>query len=58
MGSYHTYSIPGEAAALVPEFAVEDLFGRTAAQVPAPTVKDLGQNTLMRMDCTALYMIM
>ena len=25
MGSYRTYSIPGKAAALVPEFAVEDL---------------------------------
>ena len=25
MGSYHTYSIPGKTAALVPEFAVEDL---------------------------------
>ena len=24
-GSYHTYSIPGKTAALVPEFAVEDL---------------------------------
>ena len=26
MGSYHTYSIPGKAAFLVPQFAVEDLF--------------------------------
>ena len=25
MGSYRTYSIPGETAALVPEFAVENL---------------------------------
>ena len=25
MGSYHTYSIPGKTAALVPEFAEEDL---------------------------------
>ena len=25
MGSYHSYSIPGKTAALVPEFAVEDL---------------------------------
>ena len=31
-GSYRTYSIPGKTAALVPEFAVEDLpLGRTAA---------------------------
>ena len=29
-GGYRTYSIPGKAAALVPEFAVEDLpLGRT-----------------------------
>ena len=25
MGSYRTYSMPGKTAALVPEFAVEDL---------------------------------
>ena len=25
-GSYRTYSIPGKAAVLVPQFAVEDLF--------------------------------
>ena len=24
-GNYHTYSIPGKTAALVPEFSVEDL---------------------------------
>ena len=31
-GSYRNYSIPGKAATLVPEFAVEDLpSGRTAA---------------------------
>ena len=29
-GGYRTYSIPGKAAALVPEFSVEDLpLGRT-----------------------------
>ena len=34
--------IPSKAAALVPEFAVEDLpLGRTAALVPEFTVKDL-----------------
>ena len=33
---------PGKTAALVPEFAVEDLpLGRTAAQVPALVAKDL-----------------
>ena len=42
MGTYRTYSIPGKTAAMVPEFAVEDLpLGRTAAQVPALAVKDL-----------------
>ena len=25
MGSYRTYSVPGKTAALIPEFAVEDL---------------------------------
>ena len=40
--SYHTYSIPGKTATMVPEFPVEDLpFGRTAAQVPALAVKEL-----------------
>ena len=31
MGIYYTYSIPGKTAALVPEFAVEDLPLTTAA---------------------------
>ena len=41
--------IPGKPAALVPEFAVEDLpLGRTVVLVPEFAVKDLpGQNTLM-----------
>ena len=49
MGSYYTYSIPGKTAALVPEFAVEDLPSAelnlgscTCSEGPA-----LGQNTLM-----------
>ena len=34
MESYHTYSISGKTAALVPEFAVEDLpLGRTTVLV-------------------------
>ena len=42
MVSYGTYSIPGKTAALVPEFAVEDLpLGRLAALVPEFVVKDL-----------------
>ena len=51
-GSYRTYSIPGKTAALVPEFAVEDLpsqnfsLGSCAcSEGPA-----LGQNTLIMMN--------
>ena len=41
-GSYCTYSIRGEIAVLIPEFAIEDLpLGRTAALVPEFAVKDL-----------------
>ena len=40
-GSYCTYSIPGKTAALVPEFAVEDLPSvELQALVPALAVKD------------------
>ena len=51
MGSYCTYSIPGKTAALVPEFAMEDLsLGRIAALVPEFAVKDLPLGrTLMMM---------
>ena len=42
MGSHRTYSILDKTAALVPEFAVEDLtLGRTAALIPEFEVKDL-----------------
>ena len=42
MGSYRTYSIPDKTAALVPEFAAEDLpLGRTTAYVPVLAVRDL-----------------
>ena len=41
-GSYRTYAIPGKTAALVPEFAVEDLpLGITAALVLEFVMKDL-----------------
>ena len=41
-GSYRTYLIPGKTAAMVPEFAVEDLpLSITPALVLALAVKDL-----------------
>ena len=40
MESYGIYSIPGKIAALVPEYKVRPVFGRTAAYVPALAVKD------------------
>ena len=52
MGSYRINSISGKTAALVPEFAVEDLpLGRTAALVSEFAVEGpaLGQNTLILM---------
>ena len=57
MGSYRTYSIPGKTAALVPEFAVEDLpLGRIAALVPEFAVKDLPLGkTLMIMMMMMIY---
>ena len=42
MESYRTYSITDRTAALVPDFAVEDLpLGRTTALVPEFAMKDL-----------------
>ena len=47
-GSYCTYSIPGKTAALVPEFATEDLpLGRFAALVPEFAVKDMPLGRIM-----------
>ena len=51
-GSYRTYSISGKTAALVPEFAVEDLpLDRTATLVPVFAVRDqsLGRTLMMMM---------
>ena len=55
-GCYRTYSIPGKIAALVPEFAVEDLrLSATAALVLEFAVKEpaLGQNSLMMSICSS-----
>ena len=47
-GSYRTYSNPGESAALVLEFAAEDLpLGITAALVPALAVKNLSLDIIL-----------
>ena len=56
-GSYRTYVIPGKSAALVPEFAVEDLpLGRTAAYDPALAVKDLPLGTTSVDDWSLIIM--
>ena len=47
MGSYYTYSIPGKIAALVPEFAVEDLLSAELQLSSCSVGPALGQNTLM-----------
>ena len=46
VGSYHTYSIPGKTATLVPEFAVGDL-PSTLDSCACSEGPALGQNTLM-----------